>query len=81
VNGDINYAGGDFVGTNYGASTYQSSIGGEATNLNLTNARAISGGDAASFGASSASQSSSVVHQYESDAQGNFKDSNPQVIR
>ncbi|CAF4991215.1 unnamed protein product, partial [Rotaria socialis] len=25
--------------------------------------------------------SSSVVHQYETDAQGNFKDSNPQVIR
>lgn len=63
--GDATIGGGEFLSTDYGNTS------------NMTNAainRTISGN-------STASQSSAVVQQYETDAQGNFKDSNPQVIR
>ncbi|CAF1527510.1 unnamed protein product [Rotaria sp. Silwood1] len=73
--GDVAYTGGGFAGTNYDASSYRSSVGnivGDATSLNVT--------DASLLGSSSAYQSSNF-QQYETDAQGNFKDSNPQIVR
>ncbi|CAF1012800.1 unnamed protein product [Rotaria sordida] len=58
--GDTGYTGGEFVGTNYGASSIRNSV--------ITDA------------STSAFQSSNI-QQYETDAQGNFKDSNPQIVR
>ena len=75
-----NAGGGGGAGYNssYESSTYRSSVGnanGELANLNVVGAS-----DAAS--ASFASETrSSAVQQYETDAQGNFKDPNPQVVR
>jgi hypothetical protein len=84
LTGDVNYAG---AGAGYGSSSsyesaYRSSvgnIGGDLTNVNVAGAAGFSNVDAAS--ASYSASQSSTVQQYETDAQGNFKDSNPQVIK
>jgi hypothetical protein len=77
-------------GAGYGASSYESSyrasvggVGGDAANYNVAGAVGAAGAssvDASSTSFSSTSQTSSV-QQYETDAQGNFVDSNPQIVR
>ena len=87
LTGDVNYGGAGVGGAGYGSSSsYESSyrssvgnIGGDLTNVNVGGAAGISNVDAAS--ASYSASQSSTVQQYETDAQGNFKDSNPQVIK
>lgn len=84
-----NLAGG---ATGYGSSSYESSsfrssignIGGESANVNAVynnaGAAGVASTDAASASYSSTSRTS-TVQQYETDAQGNYKDSNPQFVR
>lgn len=74
LGGDLAYGGGAaaYDGAGYGASSYESSqysssVGG-------------AGGDY-SAGASGFSSQAGAVQQYQTDAQGLFKDSNPQIVR
>ncbi len=86
--GNLAYNAGGVGGAGYGsssyeASTYRSSVGnidGDVGNPNVAGAAGISATDAASARFSSTAQST-AVQQYETDAQGNFRDPNPQVIR
>ena len=73
--------GASLYGTSYRASS--GNLGGDAVNYNVAGSAGAAGAssvDASSTSFSSASQSSSV-QQYETDAQGNFVDSNPQIVR
>ena len=88
LGGNLNYNVSGFGGgAGYGASAYEASsyrssvgnIGGDVSNLNVVGAAGVSAADAASASFSSASQSANF--QYETDAQGNFKDPSPQVVR
>jgi hypothetical protein len=75
--------GAGYGSSSYEASTYRSSVGnlgGDYGNVNVAGSAGISAADSASASFSSGSQSTNV-QQYETDAQGNFKDSNPQIIR
>jgi hypothetical protein len=86
--GNLAYNASGLGGAGYGSSSYEESsyrssvgnIGGDVANLNIAGTAGISAADASSASFSSASQSTSF-QKYETDAQGNFKDSNPQVIR
>jgi hypothetical protein len=83
VEADLGYIDAGYGLPAYESSSFQSSvgnIGGNLGNVNVSGGAGISGTDGASTSYSSVSRSSSV-QQYETDAQGNFKDSNPQVIR
>jgi hypothetical protein len=86
LGGNLAYNAAGFGSAGYGSSSssYRSSvgnIGGDLGNLNVAGAAAgISTSDAASASFSSVSQST-TAQQYETDAQGNFKDPNPQVVR
>ena len=80
---DLGYAGAGYGTSSYESSSFRSSVGslgGDMTNLNVAGTAGLSSTDATSASLSSASQSSSIQH-YETDAQGNFKDSNPQIVR
>jgi hypothetical protein len=83
VGADLGYIDAGYGLPAYESSSYRSSvgnIGGNLGNVNVSGGAGISGTDSASTNYSSVSRSSSV-QQYETDAQGNFKDSNPQVVR
>jgi hypothetical protein len=70
--------GGAGFGSSYESSSYRSSVGnvnGELANLNVVGA---ADGTSTNFASETRS---SLVQQYETDAQGNFKDPSPQVIR
>jgi len=73
--------GAGYGGSSYESSSYESSVGNGGGQLAL-------GGGAAGFSASdlaaanySSSSQTTAVQQYATDAQGLFKDSNPQIIR
>ncbi|UJR14835.1 hypothetical protein I4U23_001820 [Adineta vaga] len=81
---DLGYNGPGYGATTYESSSFNSSAGsvnGDAANLNVVGTAGLSSTDAASTTFSSESRSSIVQQQYETDAQGNFKDSNPQIVR
>jgi hypothetical protein len=87
LGGNLAYTTGGLGGVGYDSSSYESSyrssvgnLGGDVSNLNVGGTSRISTVDEASANFSSASQSSNF-QQYETDAQGNFKDPNPQVVR
>ena len=80
LTGDVVYSGTGVGGAGYGSSSYESSyrssvanVGGDVRNINVTGADATTTNYSAT--------QSTTVQQYETDAQGNFKDANPQVIR
>jgi hypothetical protein len=75
---DVTYAGAGYGDAGYGSSAYESSYRSSVGNIG--GAARVSNNDAASANYSSASRSSSV-QQYETDAQGHYKDSNPQFVR
>ena len=85
---DLTYAGTGFGNAGYGSSAYESASSrssvGDISNVNnaynVDRAAGFSSNDVASGSYLSASRSSSV-QQYQTDAQGNFKDSNPQLVR
>ncbi|CAF1130155.1 unnamed protein product [Adineta steineri] len=81
---DLGYAGAGYGASSYESSAFRSSvgtIGGDVTNLNVVGAAGVSNADAAAARFSTATRTSTIQQQYETDAQGNFKDSNPQIIR
>jgi len=88
LGGNVAYNATGLGGAGYGSSSYESSsyrssvgnIGGDAANFNLVGTAGIATNDAASASFASSSEASSF-QQYETDAQGNFKDPSPQVIR
>jgi hypothetical protein len=87
LGGNLGYNAAGLGGAGFGSSSYESSyrssvgnIGGDLANYNAAGTAGISATDVASTSFSSESQASSV-QQYQTDAQGNFKDPNPQVVR
>jgi hypothetical protein len=88
LGGNLAYGAPGLGGAGYGSSAYESSsyrssvgnLGGDLSNLNVVGTAGISSTDATSASYASSSEASSV-QQYETDAQGNYKDSNPQVVR
>lgn len=92
--GDLAYGGAGYGSkSSYETSSaYRSSVGniggdlavgsgGGGASYNLAGAERFSSSDAAAANLSSSSSSSANIQQYETDAQGLFKDSNPQIVR
>jgi hypothetical protein len=86
LGGDVVYGGAGLGGAGFGSSAYESSyrssvgnIGDDISNVNVIGTAGISSADAAS--ARYSRSQSTNIQQYETDAQGNFKDSNPQIIK
>jgi hypothetical protein len=84
LGGDLGYAGAGFGGAGYGDSSYESSYSSSAGNvggdLTVGGAVGLAGTNLSAANYSSTTQTT-AVQQYETDAQGLFKDSNPQIIR
>lgn len=83
IESDQFYNGATFERMNSNSSLYRPPVGNitdSLANINLTSTEQLAGADATYATSSAASQVSSV-QQYETDADGNFKDSNPQIIR
>jgi hypothetical protein len=73
--------GAGYGSSSYDSSSYSSSVGNGGGNLALGGgALSLSSADLAAASYSSTSQTT-AVQQYATDAQGLFKDSNPQIIR
>lgn len=88
LGGNLAYSSAGLGGAGYGSSSaYESSyrssvgnVGGDLGNVNVVGTAGLSAADASSASFSSGSQSTSIQN-YPTDAQGNFNDPNPQVVR
>jgi hypothetical protein len=87
LGGNLAYAGAGaglggagYGGSSYESSSYNSSVGNAGGDLAYGGAVGLTGTDLSAANYSSSSQTT-AVQQYATDAQGLFRDSNPQIIR